>query len=363
MNAIILAGGVGTRLRPLSCTRPKLLFPVLNKPLLDRTLERLAEIGVDRVVLAVKYMAEVFRQRYGESKHGVKISYSVEKRPMRTGGAIKYAEDLIGHKEPFLVLNGDILTTIDYASLIKNHKDNDAVATIALYEVKNPSRYGTVKLTENKQITQFVEKAPQGKALSNLINAGVYILEPVIFNYITAGVPVSLEHDVFPKLAKENKLFGYQFDDIWIDIGKPADYLKANRILLDVETKKNLRICRKMEKGVVVTNPALIDLEVRIGQKSKIGPYTTIGKGTVLGRNVTIENSVIFPNVIIEENVSVKGAVVGEGANIGTNSKISEGCIIGDYAIIHENITISRNVTICHSKEVTENIPQSKRII
>ena len=141
MKAIILAGGVGTRLRPLSCTRPKLLFPVLNKPLLDGTLERLAKTGVNEVILAVKYMAEVFMQRYCESKHGIKISYSIEKKPMHTGGAIKYAEELVGHEEPFLVLNGDIFTTIDYTKLIKKHKENNVVATIALYSVEDPSRY------------------------------------------------------------------------------------------------------------------------------------------------------------------------------------------------------------------------------
>ena len=133
--------------------------------------------------MAVKYMAEVFMQRYGESKHGIQISYSIEKKPMRTGGAIKYAEELIGHKDPFLVLNGDIFTAIDYSALIKKHKETNAAATIALYRVEDPSRYGTVKLTENNQITQFVEKAPREKAPSNLINAGVYVLDPEIFNY------------------------------------------------------------------------------------------------------------------------------------------------------------------------------------
>jgi len=210
LKAIILAGGVGTRLRPLSCTRPKLLFPILNKPLLDRTFERLEQTGVDGVVLAVKFMADVFMQRYGKSANGMSISYSLEKIPMHTGGAIKYAEDLIGHDEPFLVLNGDIFTTIDYGALIKKHKESNAVATIALYRVKDPSRYGTVKLTENNQITQFVEKAPLGQEPSNLINAGVYVLDPKVFDYIPAGRPVSVEREVFPKLASEGKMFAYR---------------------------------------------------------------------------------------------------------------------------------------------------------
>lgn len=364
MKAIILAGGIGTRLRPLSCTRPKLLFPVLNKPLLDGTLERLAEIGVDGVTLAVKYMAEVFMQRYGKSKHGIEISYSIEKKPMRTGGAIKYAEDLIGHEEPFLVLNGDIFTTIDYNSLVKKHKENNAVATIALYRVKDPSRYGTVKLTENSQITQFVEKAPLGKAPSNLINAGVYVLDPKIFNYIPGGRPVSIEHEVFPVLAKQNKLFGHEFKDIWIDIGKPADYLGANRVLLDAKTEKRILANDvKLEDNVELDEPVMVAEGVRVGQNSKVGPYTIIGKDAILGRNVRISNSVVFPDAIIEDNVSVRGAVIGEGVTLGNGAEIRDGSVIGDYANIHANIKVSQNVTVCHSKEIKENVPESKRII
>lgn len=364
MKAIILAGGIGTRLRPLSCTRPKLLFPILNKPLLDSTLERLAQTCVDGVILAVKYMAEVFMQRYGESKYGINISYSIEKKPMRTGGAIKYAEELIGHKEPFLVLNGDIFTTIDYTALLKKHKETNAVATIALYKVEDPSRYGTVKLTENNQVTQFIEKAPREKAPSNLINAGVYVLSPEIFKYIPSGRPVSIEHEVFPKLAKEGKLFGHEFKEIWIDIGKPADYLKANRVLLDAEKEK--RLLGKdvnIEEGMTFINPVKIDAGVNIGQNSIIGPYVVIGKDVVLGRNVTLENSVVFPQATISDDASIKSAVIGEGVTIGKGAKIMEGCVIGDYATIQDNVTISRNVTVCHSKEVTASIPESKRII
>ena len=137
---------------------------------------------------------------------------------------------MIGHDEPFLVLNGDIFTTLDYNELVKKHKENNAVATIALYRVEDPSRYGTVKLTQNNQITQFVEKAPAEKAPSNLINAGVYVLDPKIFDYIPAGRPVSIEREVFPVTCfAENKMFGHEFNDIWIDIGKPVDYLRAEQ--------------------------------------------------------------------------------------------------------------------------------------
>lgn len=364
LKAIILAGGIGTRLRPLSCTRPKLLFPVLNKPLLDWTLERLAETGVDGVTLAVKYMADCFMQRYGESKHGIKISYSVEKKPMFTGGAIKYAEQLIGHEEPFLVLNGDIFTTIDYKALIAEHKRNNAVATIALYSVEDPSRYGTVKLADKNRITQFVEKAPPGEAPSNLINAGAYVLDPKIFSHIPAGRPVSIEREVFPKLAEAGKLFGYESKQTWIDIGKPADYITANKVMLDAEQKKRIiGNGANINETVQFCDPVVLDENVTVGQNAKLGPYAVIGRGAVVGRNVVLENSVVFPEAAILDGACVSGAVVGEGATIGRGATVMEGCVIGDYVTVRDNVVLSRNVTVCHSKEVTEDVPESTRII
>jgi mannose-1-phosphate guanylyltransferase len=248
--------------------------------------------------------------------------------------------------------------------LIKKNQETNATATIALYRVEDPSRYGTVKMVKQNKITQFVEKASLGQAPSNLINAGVYVLNPEIFDYIPGGRPVSIEHEVFPKLAEEGKLFGHEFKEVWIDIGKPADYLKANRLLLDAEKEK-----RGLGKGVIVgegvqiSGPVRLDAVVTIGQNSKLGPYVVIGRSVALGKNVNIDNSVVFPNATIEDNASVTGAVIGEGATIGTGAIISEGCVIGDYATIHEKITISKDVTVCHSKEVTENVPESNRII
>jgi NDP-sugar pyrophosphorylase family protein len=364
LKALILAGGKGTRLRPLSCTRPKLLFPILNKPLLDWTLESLAEIGVDKVTLAVKHMAEVFKQRYGKSKHGIKISYSKEKQPMKTGGAIKYAEQLIGNEEPFLVLNGDIFTKIDYKKLLKNHEETNAMATIALYRVEDSSRYGTVKLTKENQITQFIEKAPPGKAPSNLINAGIYVLNPKIFEFIPEGRPVSIEHEIFPKIAKKGTLFGHEFTEVWIDIGKPKDYLKANRILLDLkENKREYGKDINLGEKLRLNDPFIIGTGVDIGRQAKIGPYAIIGRDSVLGREVLLENSVVFSNAAIFDYASVKGAIIGEGATIGRGVKINKGCVIGDYVTIQDNVTVSRNAIICPSKDVTENVPESARIM
>jgi NDP-sugar pyrophosphorylase family protein len=364
LKAIILAGGIGTRLRPLSCTRPKLLFPILNKPLFEWILERLAQSGVDGATLAVRFMAEAFMQRYGNSTNIIQITYSKEKIPMLTGGAIKNAEQLIGHNEPFLVLNGDIFTTINYKALIKKHKKSNAIATIALYKVKDPSRYGTVQLAENDRITQFVEKAPKDKAPSNYINAGIYVLDPKIFNYIPPDQPVSIEHSVFPKLAQEGKMYGHKFKDIWIDIGKTQDYLNANKIVLDKQTQKQAFGKNvALGEGVTINQPVCVDSNVEIGHGTTLGPYTVIGKDTTIGNNTNIQNTVIFPDVTIQDHTTIKGAVIGKGATIGESVSISEGCVIGDYATIKDNIQLTKNVTVCHSKTVTQNITQPTHII
>jgi len=361
LKAVILAGGFGTRLRPLSCTRPKLLFPIGNKPLLDWTLKNLAESNVKEVILAVNYMAEAFIHRYGNTAYKMKLHYSKEAVPLGTGGPIKKAEDIIGHDEPFLVLNGDIFTTINYAEVVERHRENDAVASIMLYEVEDPTRYGTVELAKNNRVVRFVEKPPKGKAPSNFVNAGIYVLEPEIFRYIPEGKRVSIEREVFPKLAAKKKLYAYDFDGLWIDIGKHEDFLHANRLLLDADKRLSRR--KPPETSAEIENPVVIGKNVKLEEKSKIGPYAAIGDNVSLGKGVRIENSIIFPNTIISDFTSVRGAIIGEGAILGKWVKVEDNCIVGDYVMVSDNVTLTQGVTVCPSKEVTESVLSPKNLM
>lgn len=362
MKAVILAGGFGTRLRPLSCTRPKLLFPIGNKPLLDWTLKNLAQSNMKEVILAVNYMAEAFIHRYGNEAYEMRLHYSKETIPLGTGGPLKKAEDIIGHDEPFLVLNGDIFTTINYDEVVKRHQKNKAVASIMLYEVEDPSRYGTVQLTKNNRVARFVEKPAKGKAPSNLVNAGIYVLEPEIFDYIPSGKRVSIEREVFPKLADEKKLYAYDFRGLWIDIGKHEDFLHANRLLLDSEKKQHSK--RNPELPSVKTNePVVIGKNVKIEEKSEIGPYAAIGDGVSLGKGVSVENSIIFPNAIVSDFTSIKGAIIGEGAILGRWVKIEDNCIVGDYAMISDKVSLTQGVMVCPQKEVTESVHTAKNLM
>jgi mannose-1-phosphate guanylyltransferase len=368
MKAVVLAGGFGTRLRPLSCTRPKHLFPIGNKPQLDWTIEKLAKSRTKEVILAVNYMADVYIQHYKKSKHKPKISFSQDilpsgthtlfQRPLGTGGPIKNAEKLIGRKEPFLVLNGDILTNIDYAELMKRHRTNNkATATIALYSVEDPSRYGAAELAKDNRILRFIEKPTREKAPSNLINAGIYVLEPEIFDYIPSGRPVSIEREVFPKLAEEGKLYGYPFDGLWIDIGEPEDYLKANKLWLDQEIRKNqIEKDVHIKDEVEIKNPSTIDKGTTIGETSEIGPNVTLGEHVTIGKGVHIENSIIFLGAMISDFTSIRNAIIGEAAMIGSWVKIENNCLIGDHAMIRDKVTLTRGVTVCPWKEVAESV-------
>lgn len=354
MKSLILAGGFGTRLRPLSCTRPKTLFPIVNKPLLQWTLERLAKNNIAEVILAVSYQTEVLIKQHKIPKCGLHITYSRDplKKPLGTGGPIKKAEKLVGYDSPFLVLNGDIFADVDYREILKIHKENDAVATIALHSVKDPSRYGVAELTKKNRIKRFVEKPPRASAQTNLINAGVYVLSPKIFKYIPENRAVSIEREVFPKLAKEGGLYGCVFDGLWIDIGEPEDYLTINKNLLDSFIKPQKY---NFKHKVKVKEPVAFDKGVSIGEKSVIGPYAVLGRDVTVGNGVHIQDSVIFPKTVISDFASINGVIIGEGAIIGKRVKISRGCILGDYVKIKDNMSLASGVSICPSKETSES--------
>jgi mannose-1-phosphate guanylyltransferase len=351
VKALILAGGFATRLRPLSCARPKTLFPIVNKPLLQWIFEGLAEDGVTEAILAVNALTQFHIRQQKPPKCGLKVRFSIDppKKPLGTGGPIKKAEKLIGHDEPFIVLNGDIFADIDYKKLIEVHKKNHAIATMALCSVKDPCSFGVVELSGD-YIKRFVEKPSKGQEPSNLINAGAYVLSPEIFDYIPEGKAVSIERDVFPKLVEMKKLVGCRISGLWMDIGKPHEYLQANMTVLDAIGSE---LQKPKPNGYKVTHPVAFDYCITIGEKSVIGPYVILGKNVKIGRNVTITNSVIFPDVEICDGATIEGAIVGEGVHVGKNAKLEKGSIVGDQSKIRDNVDLHENSAVCPAKEIT----------
>ncbi|HLN44337.1 MAG TPA: NDP-sugar synthase [Candidatus Sulfotelmatobacter sp.] len=345
----MLAGGFATRLRPLSCTRPKTLFPILNKPLLQWIFERLVKDDVNEAILAVNQLTEFYIKQHRIPRTGLTVKYSHDppKKPLGTAGPIKHAQHLLGN-EPFFVLNGDIFADIDYKELWKSHTKTGAVATLALCRVEDPSRFGVAELAENGQIKRFIEKPAKGTEPSKFINAGAYVLNTEVLQLIPENRAASMEHEIFPRLAEEGKLYGYIFNGLWIDIGKPQEYLQTNKILLDMlKPKPNLKA-----NQYEIRKPIAIDKKVSIGKAAIIGPYTVLGKNVTIGNNVEISNSVVLQGTKIANNVRINGAIIGEEAIIEENVKITEGCIIGDHAKIRKNATPPKNTTVCPAKEI-----------
>ena len=334
---------------------------MVNKPLLQWIYERLAKNNIQEVILAVNGLTAFYIKKQRIPKCSLRIKYSIDppKKPLGTGGPIKNAARLIGDSDPFFVLNGDIYAELSYTEILKVHKKNKALATIALCEVEDPTRYGVAEVTKEGRIKRFIEKPSRGTSPTNLINAGIYVLSPEIFDYIPKEKKISMEREIFPKLVEEGNLFGYIINGLWMDIGKPEEYIQANRILLKTlaRSRKNERINKFKLKA-----PVEMDKSVTIKPKSVIGPYAIVGRNVAIGGNVRIKNSVIFSDVKIEDGSSINGAIIGESAKIGKNVKIGRGCIIGDQVKIKDNVSLTKKIAVCPGKEVTENILKSKII-
>jgi NDP-sugar pyrophosphorylase family protein len=364
LKALILAGGFATRLRPLSCTRPKQLFPIINKPLLDWVVENLERNGVREIVVAVNYMADALRDHYEERHTKATITFSLENRPLGTAGPIKQAEPQLKGKEPFLVINGDILSDMNLKKMKMTHDKTPSLATIALRKVEDASRFGVVDLDEENYIRRFVEK-PKGETRNKLINAGAYILSQEIFDYIPAeNRKISIEKEIFPILAKEGKMRGYITEGLWMDIGTHPDYLRANFEFLKILGKKNsIGRNAKISPNAKIVAPVAIGNKVVVDAGAKIGPLTVIGDDSKIDECCTIERSVIFPRCLIESCASIKEAIVGEGAVIGRGVVVEKRSVIGDHCEILDNVIVNKNVTVCPSKEVRANVRESSHII
>ena len=325
MKALLLIGGLATRLRPLSLNRPKCLFPLQNKPIIDYLLENLSNAGCKEAILAVNHLASTIENHLGEEKYNIKLRYSLEETPLGTGGPVKLAEKHLSD-DVFLVLNGDILSFIDYRELLNKHKNNKSTATLSLKQVKDPSRFGVVRFGSNDTITEFVEKPTKEEAPSNWINAGCYALSPEILDYIPADKKVSIEREVFSKLSKENKLKGYRYYGEWIDIGVPDDYLQANKIL----QIKNERA-------------SSIHTSVKIGKESKILD-SIIWENTRIGDRNEITDTIIGANCIIGDRVKITGGVIGDDVTIINDITISKGTRVWPKQVIENSIREAKEI-------------------
>ncbi|MEO2125854.1 MAG: NDP-sugar synthase, partial [Acidimicrobiales bacterium] len=234
MQALVLVGGFGTRLRPLTLNTPKQMLPIVGKPMIEHVVEHLAAHGVTEVVLSLGFAPEAFQEAYPDGVcAGLPLHYAIEPEPLDTAGAVRFAALDAGIDDTFLVLNGDVLTGLDVSALVERHQGFSAQATLHLTPVDDPSRYGVVSTDADGRVLGFVEKPAPGTAPTNWINAGTYVFEPTVLDHIAAGRRVSVEREVFPAMAQAGSLFAWESDDYWVDTGTPETYLQAQLDFLD----------------------------------------------------------------------------------------------------------------------------------
>lgn len=307
MRAVVLVGGFGTRLRPLTLSVPKPMLPVGHEPMIARLVDRLGRGGVTEVVLALGFRPEPFIEAFPDGQCGdVALTYAVEPEPLDTAGAIRFAAEAAGIDETFVVANGDVMTDLDVGALVSAHRNFGAEATIHLIGVDDPSSFGVVDLADDGSVNAFVEKPAPGEEPSNLINAGTYVFEPSVLARIPDG-PVSIERDTFPKIANDGAMYGYATDDYWIDAGRPEFYRAANLDLLNG--------VRRDESCEAISPSANVHPEATI-RNSVVGDHVTVGAGA------TIVDSVLLPGAAIGSGASVeRSLVMGE---VDGHAKVSD---------------------------------------
>jgi mannose-1-phosphate guanylyltransferase len=324
VKAIVLAGGEGTRLRPLTYTTPKPLLPIANRPFLEHQLTWLAGHGVDEVVLSLGYRPDAFTGRFRSGSFaGIRLIYAVEPEPLGTAGAIRFAAERASGAGRFLVCNGDVLTDLDVSALVGFHEQRGAEATIALTRVQDPSAFGVVPTDEDGRVLRFVEKPPPGEAPTDWINAGTYVLEASVLDAIPTGRAVSIERETFPGLlTADGKLYAMPSPGYWLDIGTPVKYLQANADVLAGRIST--------DGAAPPSGPALLgpgssvaaDAEV-IG--SVVGPDGEVGQGARVVRSVLLDGARVAPGAEVVDSVIGAGAVVGSGARVCDLSIVGPG--------------------------------------
>jgi NDP-sugar pyrophosphorylase family protein len=364
LKAVVLAGGYATRLRPISYALPKLLFPVLGKPMIYWTLDLLKNTGVEEVVLGVNYFAETLQAKVGSSYNGMSLKYSLESQELGTAGPMKLASTSTDINESFVAMNGDVIAQINLRDMLEQHKQTGALVTDALHEVKSPSRFGVVQLGAREQIERFVEKPKRGEAPSRLVNAGIYIIEPEVLQLIPDNRKVSLEREVFPKLAANKKLYGFQFTGHWFDIGNLTDYRKANFALLrDSAETKGHGAGVSVADDAVVHEPIWLGENSSIGNKAHIGPNALLGANVAVGQRSRVVNSILFDRVTIGEGSEADGAILGTGVKLGDGVRIGEGCVVSPNVTILDRVRIAPGAIIHPFKEIDRNVRAAEHVM
>jgi mannose-1-phosphate guanylyltransferase len=355
LPAVILVGGQGTRLRPLTETTRKDMLPLVDRPLLAYTLEHLRRFGVRRAIVSCGYMPTQIEGHFGNAYGDVALEYRVEDEPLGTGGGIAFAARDLG--ETFFALNGDSLREADLAALVDFHRTSGGKATIMLTPVADPSRYGLVRLSPDGRVRQFLEKPRPEDIDTNLINAGLYVLEPEVLDLVPDGRAVSIEREVFPRLCEEGAVFGLAQPGYWLDVGTPESYLQAHRDVL--ERTFRTEVGELLGTGYTLVDPAAhVDPRARLVPPVYIGPgavleagvragsLAVVGAGARLGEGVVVENAVVAAGAVVEAGSRVVGSIVGADAHVGGDCSLDALAVVGPGAMLGSRNSLDHGLRV-----------------
>lgn len=361
LPAVILVGGEGTRLRPLTKRKPKPMLPLVDRPLLAYTFEHLRAHGVDRTILSCGYLPTQIEEHFGERYGSLALEYRVEPTPLGTGGGIRFGAE--GIDSTFVALNGDVLHGADLGGMVAFHRERGAAGTVLLAPVEDPSRYGLVRCAEDGRVRAFVEKPRAEEIDTNLINAGLYVLEPSVLELVEPGRAVSIERDVFPRLVEAGSLYGYALEGYWRDIGTPESYLDAHRDVLERNFATELG--ESLGAGYsLVADGARVDPEARlvppvyigadavIGAGARIGSLAVVGAGARVEEGASVESAVVGAGSVIGPRTNVSGSLVGEDARVGADCEVrglavvGPGARVGDGNMLDHGLRVAADETI-----------------
>jgi mannose-1-phosphate guanylyltransferase/phosphomannomutase len=374
VKAVIMAGGEGTRLRPLTSNVPKPMMPLANRPMMEHVLDLLKQHGFDEIVVTVAFMANVIRNWFGDgSEFGVRMVYATEETPLGTAGSVRNAMDELD--EAFLVISGDVLTDIDLTKIVAAHEEKSALVTIGLVRVDNPLEFGIVITREDGSIERFLEKPGWGQVFSDTINTGIFVLEPEIFDFIEADRAVDFSGEVFPAVLDAGRpIYGAIGEGYWEDVGTLESYVRAHADILDrsvvvgidgfelsdgVHVGENVTI--HPEAGI--TGPAVIGDNCRIEAGARLGPYSVLGANVRVRADVDLERVVVHDNAYLAEGVALRGTVVGRACDLRQGVRAEEGVVIGDECFIGENAVISSGVKVYPFKTIESGATVNASIV
>jgi mannose-1-phosphate guanylyltransferase/phosphomannomutase len=364
MRAVVMAGGEGTRLRPMTANQPKPLLPVVNRPIMEHVLRLLKRHGFDETVVTVQFLASLVRTYFGDGEDlGMHLSYATEETPLGTAGSVKNAESAL-RDDAFVVISGDALTDIDLGAVVQAHRDRGALVTVCLKRVPDPLEFGIVITDEQDRIERFLEKPTWGQVFSDTVNTGIYVMEPEVFDHVAAGEVVDWSGDVFPALVEAGApVFGYVADGYWEDVGTHESYLRVQADVLNRQVDVEIGGF-EVSPGVWFGEGAEVDAEAVIKGPVFIGDYAKVEAGaelrefTVLGDNVVVKGgaflhrAVVHDNAFIGPQTNLRGCVIGKNTDVMRAARIEEGAVIGDECVVEEEAYVSGGVKVYPFKTI-----------